>query len=74
MHRRIPLFLHNSTDVYATRQGNAHYVYHNTAVTVATSNWCPASTTTIECSTDQKRAQEVCELTSESILACENRV
>ena len=53
----IPLFLHDSTGAYATRQGNDHYFYHNAAMTVATSNGCPTSTVTRECSLDQKKDQ-----------------
>ena len=63
----IPLFLRDSTGAYATRQGNDHYVYHNAAMTVATSNGCPTSTVTGECSLDQKRNKEVCEPTGGSI-------
>ena len=43
---------HDSTDVYATRQGNDHYIYHNAAVTVAIPNECLRSTATREFSPD----------------------
>ena len=65
---------HDSTDAYATRQENDHYVYHNTIVTVAIPNRCPASTVTRKCSPDKKGTQEVCELTGGSIPACVNCV
>ena len=38
MHRGIPLFLHDRTNVYTTRQGNVYYVCHNPVVTVTTPN------------------------------------
>ena len=69
MHRGILLFLHDSSDTYATRQRNVHYVCHNAAVTIATPNGCPTSTTTKECSPEKKMAQEVCESTSRFTLA-----
>ena len=74
MHRGIPLLLHNSTDTYTMRQGNDHYVYHNAAMMAAIPNGCMTSTTTRECSPDQKGVQEVCELTDVSILARVDRV
>ena len=46
MHQGIPLLFHDSTDAYATRQENDHYVYHNVVMTVVISNGCPISTTT----------------------------
>ena len=67
MHRAISVLLHDSTDASATRQGNDHYVY-NASLTVATTNGCPASTVTRECSPDKKEAQEVCKPTGGSIL------
>ena len=32
MHWRIPLFLHDGTNTYTTRQENDYYVLHNAAV------------------------------------------
>ena len=61
--------LHDSTNAYATRQGNDLYVYHNAVVTVVIPNGCPLSIATRECSPDHKGAQEVCKLTGGSILA-----
>ena len=69
LHRGIPLLLHDSTNAYATRQGNDLYIYHNALVTVVIPNGCPPSTTTKECSPDQKGAQQVCKLTGGSMLA-----
>ena len=40
----IPLFLHDSTDVYTAGQENVHYVYHNAVLTVAIPNGCSTST------------------------------
>ena len=40
MHSGIPHIFYNSTDAYATRQRNDHYVYHNGVVTVAIPNGC----------------------------------
>ena len=54
MHRGLSLILHDSTDVYATRQGKDHYVYHNAAVTVAIPNGCLTLTATKECSPIRK--------------------
>ena len=68
------LFPRDSTDAYTTRQGNVHYVYHNTVVTVAIPYGCSASKAPGECSLDQKGAEEVCELTSGSIFARVDRV
>ncbi|KAG7022326.1 hypothetical protein SDJN02_16057, partial [Cucurbita argyrosperma subsp. argyrosperma] len=39
-------------------QGNDHYVYHNAAMVVAIPNGYPTSTTTRECSSDQKWVME----------------
>ena len=52
MHRGITLFLYDSTDAYANRQGNDHYVWYSVAVMAATPNGCLASTTPRECSPD----------------------
>ena len=74
MHREIILFLHDSTDTYATRKENVYYVCHNAAMTVAIPNGCPTSTTTRECSSDHKGAQEVGEPTGGSIIVRVDRV
>ena len=65
----IPLILHCSTDAYAARQGNDHYVYHNVAVMVTIPNRYSTSIATKECSPDQKGGPEVCEPTGGSIVA-----
>ena len=56
LHREITLFLHDSTNAYAMRQENEHYVYHNAVMMVAIPNGYPASTATKECSPDQKKS------------------
>ena len=48
----ILLFLHDSTDAYTTRQGNAHYIYHNVVVTVVILNGCLTSIAPREYSPD----------------------
>ena len=40
MHWGIPLFHHGGTDAYTNGQGYYHYVLHNAAVTVTSSNGC----------------------------------
>ena len=52
MHRGIPLLIQDSTDVYATKQGNNYYIYHNAVVMVAIPNECLTSTATREFSPD----------------------
>ena len=54
MHWEIPLFLHDSTYAYTTRQRNVHYVYHNVVVAVAFPIGCPTSIAPEEYSSDQK--------------------
>ena len=39
-HWAIPLFHHEGTNTYTTRQVKYHYVLHNAAVTVTNSNGC----------------------------------
>ena len=41
MHWGIPLFHHEGTDTYTTKQVKYHYVLHNAAVMVTNSNGCP---------------------------------
>ena len=41
MHGGIPLFHHEGTNAYTTRQENYHYVLHNVAVMVTNSNGYP---------------------------------
>ena len=52
MYGGISLLIHDSTDAYATRQGNNHYIYHNATVSVAIPNEYLTSTATRECSPD----------------------
>ena len=55
--------------MYVTEYRNDQYVYHNDVMTTAIPNDCLTLTTTRECLSDKKRAQEVCEPTGESLLA-----
>ena len=74
MHQGYPFSFYDSTNMYTTRQENDRYVYHNVAMTVVIPNGRTASTTTRECSFDQKWAPEVCESTGGSIIARVGRV
>ena len=42
MHWGIPLFHHDGMNAYTNRQGYDHYVLHNVAMTVSSSNGCLA--------------------------------
>ena len=74
MHWRIPIFLHDSTNAYTTRQENVHYVYHNAIVTVVIPNGCLTSITLKNARPTRKGAQEVYKLFRGSILARVGRV
>ena len=58
MYWGIPLLIHDSTVMYAIRQGNNYYISHNAAVTVGIPNECLTSTTNRECSPDYKGARK----------------
>ena len=40
MYWGIPILIYDSTDAYATRQGNNHYIYHNAAIQQLPENAC----------------------------------
>ena len=42
MHWGIPLFHHEGTDAYTTKQVKYHYALYNVVVVVTNSNRCPA--------------------------------
>ena len=69
MHWGIPIFLHDGTDTFTTRQKNDHYVLHNATMKATTSSRCPAQRVTRACSLDKERGPVVCEPTGGSTLA-----
>ena len=68
MHRGIPLFLDDIVHMCMLLGRGMFIMFDIVLRDGVTPNGCPTSTTTRECSPDQKGVEEVCKPTSRSIL------